>query len=341
MQNNPGRDAASTIKAVKTLFLKWSEWDHLDWIKGEDIVWSEIHRLGRTGWTGRARSLEWATEVLRYAKEFESASEIGASKRAQAAMSLRRLAQGENIPKHISSELTMIATALGDSSELPPELQIRIYHNRLKIHDDPGNSGGSCTVRFGCYKIYGKVEDIAIKEFRFKGRSHVEIKSKLAQETWNWRELSKTTTPYIVEFFGADISDPKRLCLISRQMTNGNIVQYLNHSTTSSEATRLNLVLSGIRDCLIVFEWLISDLSRCANVLVDTCGVPRLADFGISVLIGDVLPNQEVEVNHEVDADRSGVASPAGRVEISSSSTSLKYLFSGCLNTGTFHRILR
>ncbi|KAJ6598182.1 kinase-like domain-containing protein [Mycena vulgaris] len=277
-----GTDAVSVAGEAHRLFSIWVKWTALQWVVGGFSVWSEIHRLGsiRTNWKGKKWSAKWAEEMLIVAKELPVTPDITPYERQQMASSLRRLSQRDNISNAVSTRLTAQALRWGDSLDLIPELLI----NRAKLEytDAAPVSGGSGNVHFGYYKIYGKREEVAIKEFyaRDPGR----IKPIFSREVFTWRELTKNDSHFIVKFFGAD-SSASRFRLISRKMNNENIVHFLNLKTNSNQAIRCQKIYGVVSaiDWLHSRQYVHADI-KGANILVDEGGNPKLGDFGISRL---------------------------------------------------------
>ncbi|KAJ7040926.1 kinase-like domain-containing protein [Mycena alexandri] len=259
------------ITTAHTLFSRWKHWDDLTWVIEEYAVWSEIHRVASTSqnWKGKRWSDKWAKEVHNLANKLREA-EITADKKQRVAFSLRRLSQRTDFGD-ISTELVSTALRFGDSATLPSELLIA--PQKLDLGPSEFVLGGSCTVRFGYYKIYGKREEVAIKEFDLTAST--KIKLRIAQEAFTWRELSKTNRDFIVQFFGAEMSD-KHLRLISQRMAHGDIVAFLNLETNKNETIRLKTISRVARAIAWMHskDFIHGDI-KGENVFVDAHGNPK------------------------------------------------------------------
>ncbi|KAG6847270.1 hypothetical protein H0H93_009148, partial [Arthromyces matolae] len=120
---------------------------------------------------------------------------------------------------------------------------------------------------------------VCIKAIRVFERSRIEhVLTQFAKEAILWGQLSH---PNILPIFGLFRSTPtSRVCLVSQWMENGNINAYLKQNP---HAYRLQLtcdVASGL--------WYLHDIGvihgdlKGPNILVDSTGRARLADFGVS-----------------------------------------------------------
>ncbi|KAJ7809025.1 kinase-like domain-containing protein [Mycena olivaceomarginata] len=310
---SPFKTIVSWVTEAHNQFLKWNRWDKFDWAVEEHTVWSEIHRLGRgENWKGKEwLSDTWANQIMDFLEKWMPCQDLTLDQKQRIAYSLRRLSNRYQISTQTSNRLVSAAISLGDSSELPLELII----NQEKLEGGTTSSvppglvcnphciGGSSDVRIGYYRFQQKREQVAIKEFRFLKKPYDETKPRFTLEAFTWAQLSKGDPPFVVKFFGADIST-ESLRLISQWQINDNIVHFLNLDENSHEDFRCQKICQVAH----AISWLHSkDVVHAdikgANILVDAKGVPKLADFGISRIIHETIDESQEAIHNPSNSE--------------------------------------
>jgi len=129
-----------------------------------------------------------------------------------------------------------------------------------------------------------KKEVFAAKVFRANHGEDYKIK-RFYKELTVWQRLNH---PNVVPSLGA-ASDIAELCAVSPWMPGGDLLQYLQKRP---EANRLAIMI-GAADGLsyLHFNDVIHGDLKGGNILFDSAGVPRIADFGISSITFNPVSN--------------------------------------------------
>mmetsp|Transcript_3880 Transcript_3880/g.5723 ORF Transcript_3880/g.5723 Transcript_3880/m.5723 type:complete len:719 (+) Transcript_3880:125-2281(+) len=149
--------------------------------------------------------------------------------------------------------------------------------------------GAFATVYSGMNNSTGAL--IAIKKMKLKfGQQNREILKSIMDEVKLLKELSHEN---IVKFLGTEFSlQDKSMYILMEQVSGGSLESALRSFGAFSE----NVIFSYTRHILKGLVYLHSqrvihrDL-KCANVLLSTAGVVKLADFGVSKKIKDIQEN--------------------------------------------------
>ncbi|KAG6916783.1 hypothetical protein DXG01_005365 [Tephrocybe rancida] len=150
-----------------------------------------------------------------------------------------------------------------------------------QIGEDPVAAGGVADIYKGQFQ--GQV--VCLKTVRLYKKTQVDhMLKKLWKEAILWGQLSD---PNIVEIYGIYIHK-NRVCIVSPWMENEDIHEYLK-KTPDTPRVRLAMDVGNGLKYLHDNDIIHGDL-KSPNVLVDSAGRARLADFGISsVLDADIV----------------------------------------------------
>jgi len=124
-------------------------------------------------------------------------------------------------------------------------------------------------------------QEIALKKLRIKGTTD-NIK-EFRKELKIMRTLRH---PNIVEFLGACV-EPNRMCIITEYLSNGSLEDVLERNAKLSKRIGIKRIVSLAKDIARGLNWLhhkgiIHRDLKTANILVDSNGKGKLADFGLS-----------------------------------------------------------
>jgi len=124
-------------------------------------------------------------------------------------------------------------------------------------------------------------QEVALKKLRIKGTSD-NIK-EFRKELKIMRTLRH---PNIVEFLGACV-EPNRMCIITEYLSNGSLEDVLERKAKQKKRISIKRIVSLAKDIARGLNWLhhkgiIHRDLKTANILVDTNGKGKLADFGLS-----------------------------------------------------------
>ncbi|TDL20573.1 kinase-like protein [Rickenella mellea] len=195
---------------------------------------------------------------------------------------LQMLIEAELVP--VPSKRTFerfIGTIVKQRNLFPDSLFVT---NAKRIGRNPQSGGGFADVWRG--ELQGK--PIAMKVLRMYqfGKSQLEnVHQKFCEEAWLWQRLKHQN---VLPFYGVckDEFSPM-LAMISPWMENGNLVTYLQEHNLNAFDRRgiVQGVATGLHFLHSLKPVVVHGDLRAGNVLIDSGGEPRIADFGLARII--------------------------------------------------------
>lgn len=168
----------------------------------------------------------------------------------------------------------------------------------IRVGKDPVAGGGFADVWRGEWDK----KPVALKVLRVFGttgeRQWKLMKQELCKEAYIWKAISH---PSIMPFFGLCTTEfGPRVALVSPWMENGDLRSYLIRNSDVDRKSILHGIACGLAYMHSPRVQVVHGDIRCANVLVDSDGNPRISDFGLAQF-------------EELHATMSGASSRKGR----------------------------
>jgi len=147
--------------------------------------------------------------------------------------------------------------------------------------------GGHSDIWMGEWLRGGSRQIVAVKVIRdvWSNADHIErLKTKFLLEAKLWSRLEH---PNITPFYGIcfDLGPPSAPCLIYPYFKNGNVAKYLEKNSNVNRVKLVSQVVAGL-EYLHNHNIIHGDI-KASNVLVNDEHEVRIADFGLSRILGE------------------------------------------------------
>ncbi|KAG1731478.1 kinase-like domain-containing protein, partial [Suillus paluster] len=191
---------------------------------------------------------------------------------------------------YLKSESTPITDIYHLTDNFRSNHTIRDFTSQIKLKSDPVACSSLCKVyRHTISEDKGKTVEVAVKVFVVDPkRSEGKDDSAMRRELAVWLKLSRST--YIVPLLGIAKVDSPLSALVSEWMSSGALNEYIEkRATTLAVSARVELA-KGVADGInyLFSENVVHGNLHPGNVLIDGSGHPRLTDFGLATVVGDL-----------------------------------------------------
>ncbi|KZT03176.1 kinase-like protein [Laetiporus sulphureus 93-53] len=144
----------------------------------------------------------------------------------------------------------------------------------------PVATGGFGDVWLGELISENQWSKVALKRIRISGDNLEQLRTGFFKEVVTWRHL---VHPNVVPFLGILDSQANDMCILSRWMENGSLVDFLKTNPGSDRLALIRNVTTGLE--YLHSQGVVHGDLKGVNILIDGNGVACLTDFGLATVI--------------------------------------------------------